>query len=223
MYADRYAKPTRFNPGGLTAAVAINAALIGALMFAGPKIMPGEREHPLITEMIPLDTPPPPPPEPKPAEIVPHHPTETILAPVPPIPVPTIPTEMITTTIATPPAPIPTIGTDIGPAVATPTPPAPLPFVGPSIDPRYADAFQPDYPASERRAERDGRVTVRVLVGVDGRVKQIEQVSATSDAFWRVTQDQALKSWRFKPATRGSVPVEAWRTMSLTFRMENAG
>lgn len=35
MYADRYAKPTRFNPGGLTAAIAINAALVAALMFAG--------------------------------------------------------------------------------------------------------------------------------------------------------------------------------------------
>lgn len=223
MYADRYAKPTRFNPGGLTAAIAINAALIAALMFAGPKILPSGPVDVLTTTNIPIDSPPPPPLEVKPAETAPHHPTETILAPVPPIPVPTIPTEMVTTTIPTPPAPTGIIGTVPGPAVEAPTPPAPLPFVGPSVDPRYADAFQPDYPAAERRANRDGRVTVRVLVGVDGRVKQIEQVSATSDAFWRTTQERALKAWRFKPATRGTVPVEAWRTMSLTFRMEDAG
>ena len=223
MYADRYAKPTRFNPGGLTAAVAINAALVAALMFAGPKILPGSPEHVLEIKSIPLDTPPPPPPEMKPAETAPRPPAETILAPVPPIPVPTIPTDLVTTTIPTPPVPSPLIGTDPGPAVATPIPPAPLPFVGPGIDPRYADGFQPEYPASERRANRDGRVSVRVLVGIDGRVKQIEQVSATSDAFWRATQERALKAWRFRPATRGNVPVEAWRTMTLTFRMEDAG
>ena len=224
MYADRYAKPTRFNPGGLTAAIAINAALVAALMFAGPKILPEGPDHVLVIGNIPLDPPPPPPiPEVKPAETAPHHATETILAPVPEISVPTNPTDLALTTIPTPPAPTKIIGTDPGPAVEAPAPPAPLPFVGPSIDSRYADAFQPDYPAVERRANRDGRVTVRVLVGVDGRVKQIEQVSATSDAFWRTTQERALKAWRFKPATRGNVPVEAWRTMTLTFRMEDAG
>jgi len=66
-------------------------------------------------------------------------------------------------------------------------------------------------------------VTIRVLVGVDGRVKQVERVSATSEAFWQATQQQALRAWRFRPATRGSVPEEAWRTMTLTFRMEDQG
>ena len=54
MYADRYAKPTRFNPGGLTAAIAINAALIAALMFAGPKILPEGPDHVLVIGNIPL-------------------------------------------------------------------------------------------------------------------------------------------------------------------------
>ena len=93
MYADRYAKPTRFNPGGLTAAIAINAALVAALMFAVPKILPEGPDHVLVIGNIPLDPPPPPPmPEVKPAETAPHHATETILAPVPEITVPTNPT-----------------------------------------------------------------------------------------------------------------------------------
>ncbi|MCP3734118.1 energy transducer TonB [Sphingomonas sp. RP10(2022)] len=222
MYADRYPQPTRFNPGGLTAAVAINAALVAALMFAGPKILPGSPEHTLITENIPLDPPPPPtPPEAKPAEPTPNRPTETIFAPIPPIPVPSH-VDVATTTTVTPPIAGPMLGTDTGPVVeASPAPPPPLPLVGPSVDPRYADDFQPIYPPSERRANRDGRVTVRVLVGTDGRVKQIERVTATSDAFWQATQERALKAWRFRAATRGSVPVEAWRTMTLTFRMED--
>ena len=90
-------------------------------------------------------------------------------------------------------------------------------IVGPSVDPRYADAFQPDYPASEQRMGNDGKVTVRVLIGTDGRVKQIERVSATSDAFFRATETQALRRWRFRPGTRDGVPQEAWRTMTVTF------
>jgi protein TonB len=64
-----------------------------------------------------------------------------------------------------------------------------------------------------------GKVTVRVLIGTDGRVKQVEPVTATSDAFFRATRDQALRRWRFRPGTRDGVPQEAWRTMSVTFVM----
>jgi protein TonB len=222
MYADRHAQPTRFNPGGLTAAIAINAALVAALMFAGPTILPGGSEHVLETRNIPLDPPPPETlPQPKPHALTPNRPTETIVAPMPLVPTPSSSDLVTTPTLDLPPAG-PTIGSDPGPvAVEPPAPPLP-PLVGPQIDPRYADAFQPVYPAADRRANRDGRVTVRVLVGTDGRVKQIERLSATSDAFWQATMERATRAWRFTPATRGSVPVEAWRTMTLTFRMEDA-
>ena len=223
MYADRHAQPTRFNPGGLTAAVAINAGLIAALMFAGPKILPSDPIRILKTTNIPIDQPPPEPPRPQPKTeaITASRPTETIVAPHPIVPVP-VSSNLVTTTTIVPTPPSPIVGIDPGPVViATPAPLPPL--IGPQVDPRYASAFQPTYPPAERRANRDGRVTVRVLVGTDGRVRQIERITATSDAFWQVTQDRALRSWRFKPATRGDVPVEAWRTMTLTFRMEDAG
>ncbi len=224
MYADRHAQQTRFNPGGLTAAISINAGLVAALMFAGPTILPGDPVRILETTNIPIDQPPPEPPRPQPRteEVVANRPTETIVAPNPIVPTPSTSDLVTTTTIVPTPPLTPIIGSDPGPVVITT--PAPLPpLIAPQVDPRYASAFQPTYPPAERRANRDGRVTVRVLVGIDGRVKQIERVTATSDAFWQVTQDRALRSWRFKPATRGDVPVEAWRTMSLTFRMEDAG
>ena len=88
------------------------------------------------------------------------------------------------------------------------------------IDDHYANAFQPPYPAAEQRAGQEGVVTVRVLIGVDGRVRQVEQVAAASDAFWRVTERQALGRWRFRPATRDGVPVEQWKTMTVRFRLQ---
>ena len=119
------------------------------------------------------------------------------------------------TTIDIVPQPLPA---PTGPAIvpeATPTPA--LVTLPAEIDPAHRGDLQPAYPPSELRAEREGVVTVRVLVGVDGRVRQVEQVSATSDAFFRATETQALRRWRFRPATRGSVPVEAWRVMTIRF------
>jgi periplasmic protein TonB len=63
-------------------------------------------------------------------------------------------------------------------------------------------------------------VTLRVLVGVDGRVVRAEQVTATSEEFWRVTLQHALARWRFKPATRDGIPYEAWRTMTVRFTLQ---
>ena len=100
--------------------------------------------------------------------------------------------------------------------------PVPPTLVDPMIDQRYAGLFQPVFPPDEQRAGRGGRVVVRVLVGVDGRVKDIEQVSATSESFFAVTRKRALEKWRFKPGTRDGIPVEAWRTIAVSFVLNEA-
>jgi protein TonB len=99
-------------------------------------------------------------------------------------------------------------------------PPPPLPFRrAAELDPRYAGELQPPYPATEQRAEREGFVRVRVTIGPDGRVVAIERLSATSDAFWRVTEQHARRHWRFRPATLDGRPVEDSKVMTLNFRL----
>ena len=220
MYADRHVQPARFNPTSLTAAVAINAAVIAALMVANPAIVSTLPKPNLRIFTVDPVEPPPPEPQPEPLKRAAPRPTETV-----PLPTPQVPTRSDATWPEQPPLPplppaTPLDGLGSGP-VADALPPRPLPFVEPGIDPRHAGDLQPAYPASERRAGREGRVTIRVLVGVDGRVKQAERIGATSEAFWQATLDRALAKWRFTPATRGGVPVEAWRKLSLTFVLEN--
>ena len=84
-------------------------------------------------------------------------------------------------------------------------------------DPRFAKAFQPEYPVGKLRLEIEGSVTVRILVGTDGRVRQVQILNATDPDFARATEKQALKAWRFKPATRDGVPVEDWQTLTVRF------
>ncbi len=222
MYADRSNRRFHVNPTSLVVAIAINGGVMAALFLAAPEWVPGYVEPPaLTTRNIPL------PPEPIPIEPEPLPPTDTtpLLQSAPaPLPRPDVPIRFADVPptgrvidfgpMLPPKSPIGPGGTGTGSLVVET--PAPI-MVGVSPDPRFADRFQPAYPSSELREGRDGQVVVRVLVGADGRVKAIERVSATSDAFFSATRRQALSQWRFRPATRDGAATESWYRMSVTF------
>ncbi|WP_033919383.1 energy transducer TonB [Sphingomonas sp. 37zxx] len=223
MYAQRYDSGGKGKSVGLGAAVAVNAGLLALLMTTGVVPTTIRPDGPLTIIHIPLDPPPPPEPieqprvdrvQPAPAPL-PFKPTPIVNLPVPN-------SNFGSTTILQPIQPLAlppggaVTGSGSGSVPAEPAPPA---LIGAEIDPRFANAFQPEYPAAERRAEREGRVVVRVLIGIDGRVQAVEQVSAVSPGLFDATRRHALARWRFKPATRGGVPVESWKTMSLRFEL----
>ncbi|MBB5711207.1 TonB family protein [Sphingomonas xinjiangensis] len=224
MQADRYTPP-KSRTVSFGAAFLINGVIIAGLMFSAPHVLPGAPETILQTENIPL--PPVPPPEPpKPQPKVEQR--DIAQAPAPyippaPIPVPQAPvldgTDRLPLDLP-PPGPVAQPGPTTTGAVETPKPVV-LPLVGATQDPRYARDFQPEYPSNELRAQRDGVVVVRVRIGVDGRVKEVQQLSATSPAFFEATRRQALAKWRFKPATRGDVPQESWKQITARFLIEN--
>jgi periplasmic protein TonB len=88
------------------------------------------------------------------------------------------------------------------------------------VSPRFVGGnAQPPYPPGLQRMNIEGAVTVRVLVGVDGRPLRIEAVKVDQDAFFAATRDWAMKHWRFAPATRDGEPFQEWRTMTVRFEM----
>jgi protein TonB len=106
--------------------------------------------------------------------------------------------------------------------VIPPPPPPPVPHepirTQPQIDGR--SALQPPYPASAQREGAEGFVQVRVAIGPDGRVKAVEKVKASRDDFFAATERQALRYWRFKPATIDGKPIESSKVMSVTFKLD---
>ncbi len=90
------------------------------------------------------------------------------------------------------------------------------------VAPRFVGRnAQPPYPPGLQRMNIEGSVTVRVLVGLDGRPLRIEAVKVDQEAFFKATRDWAMSHWRFAPATRDGAPFEEWRTMTVTFRMND--
>ncbi len=207
------------SPTGLTIVIAMHAAALGALaLIKGPEII----GRPPVIDLIDIPLPPEPPRDPPP-KAEPETPLPPVMdrvrplveTPIPRPPVadepPTVPRFELNR-----PPPMPEIRRD--------PPPPPLPPRAPvrtvaEIDPRFAGALQPPYPPSELRAERTGTVRVRVTVGADGRVKSIEKISATSDAFWEATERHARSRWRFRPATVDGRPVESTKVMNLMFEL----
>ncbi|QDZ08979.1 TonB family protein [Sphingomonas panacisoli] len=200
----------------MTLALAMTALPIVGLIITTQADKIAKILHPPIT-IIDITPPKDPPPDPQPQPRTPSSIKETTV--VPPV-LPTLPSEnpIRTTTDPGPIAPILPIA-DPGPTVTPVTPPKPK-IVDTIYDIRYTSALQPPYPAAEIRAGNVGRVVIRVLVGTDGRVKQVERVSAASDAFFAAAEKQALTKWRFKPATSDGTPIEQWKTMALRFELQ---
>ncbi len=220
MYAEHRYQPRQSRTVSLGAAFAINGAIIVGLIYAAPGIV--KVVNPGVIEAYNVREVPPPPPDPveKPTIEAKTPSQRPIVAPDPLVKTDTEAAFETTDEILPDQPPI-TKPVDTGPPVVA-DPPRPVAvFSAARRDSRYADDFQPQYPASELRAQRDGKVSVRVLVGADGRVKAVEQLSATSAAFFEATKRQALSRWRFKPATRGGVAEESWMTLSVTFRIQD--
>lgn len=202
------------NKAGLTLVIAIHAAALTALALSGMEVIPIP-EPPLRARLIPLAEDPPPEPRQQPKAQA-HQPQRTVVRPEPQVRLPNVPTVDLTavTDLLVVDEPGPIVTAD--PPRTIDLPKEPIRFAA-RIDPRAE--LQPPYPASEQRAGNEGAVIVRVLVGTDGRVKAVEKVSAASEAFFRSTERQALRYWRFKPATLDGKPVESWQVMTVRFEM----
>lgn len=202
------------------------AAIAGVVMIKNPPWQPPA--DPLNTYVVPPVEPPPPdePPPPTGRQELPAPPQAPFI-PQPPVrpalDQPTMRGAEQPTTVWDPGEPARLAdggGVATLPARRADPPRTPV-RVAAQFDPRFARAMQPPYPAAEQRAEREGSVRVRVTIGTDGRVRAVQRLSATSDAFWRVTEEQALSRWRFRPATEDGRPVESSKDLIVHFRLDS--
>jgi periplasmic protein TonB len=216
-YADLKTRPSAASLGG---ALFVNGLMVLGIIFAAPHVTGEVADGPTLIDFIPQ-----PPPKPDPAIEKPK------AKPDP---------GTIAKRLTQPPAPDTNAksdndaSVDIGLITLPPIPPLPPGgetiiekppiriepiFRGAVIHPRYRDVLQPEYPPGLIRQEVEGSVTLRVLIGTDGRVKAVEPVRFDDAELLKTTQAHALRKWRFLPATRDGTPVESWREMTVRFEI----
>lgn len=227
MTANGFLEQKQASPLGFGTVLLLHGAVIaGVVLIKGP-----DWAHTPIPDThtfnVPVETPPPPinvppPPQrdlrtPPPRSVIDAPPREIITPPTGA----TVPTSELTDT-----RPGPVIGTNPDPSptrelVVPPRDPPRNPVrIDALFDPRFAGSQQPPYPSSEERAEREGQVRIRVTIGPDGRVIATQRLAATSEAFWRATENQARGRWRFRPATLDGRPVQASKVITIHFRLD---
>ena len=210
----------KVNPTALGAVFLINGLMAGAIILSVPSVTAAVFGPPLQMFDVPLPSPPPPPTaERKPDKRIKESSTTVTTPPLAHPRTPPMDTGFF----------LPPVAGDLGGPIGTvpgpletdltPVPPTPAVLKGAKLDPHFAGSLQPAYPPGMLRLNLEGSVTVRVLVGADGRVKQVEPIKFTEEDFLKATREQAFKKWRFLPATRDGAPVESWREMTVRFQM----
>ena len=111
--------------------------------------------------------------------------------------------------------------------IPVPPPPTPVPPAPPTPSPTFTQAREisggitaDDYPAAALRAEQQGTVRVRYDIGVDGRVAACTVMASSGSAALDSATCQLLtRRYRYRPATRGGVPVASSMTRRITWRL----
>lgn len=208
-----YFEQKRGSPAGFAVVVALHAGVLGALiLIKGPQFVRPDT-GPIVVTSIPIPQDPPPIPEVRTDPQRPQRP-ETV-------------TQTERTFVEDRSNIIDRREAETTTVIDQPRERIEIASITPAPVRRQAELIgsdlQPPYPPSEERAQRSGSVRIRVTIGANGRVIGAERVAATSDAFYAATERQALRHWRFRPATVDGRPIEASRVMTVTFRIEDAG
>jgi protein TonB len=88
-----------------------------------------------------------------------------------------------------------------------------------STEPVLIRTVQPRYPTQARRANQEGWVVVSYNIDTDGNVNGVKVLDAQPRHMFDREAVDAVERWKFKPATRNGVPVEANRQQRIVFKL----
>jgi len=70
-----------------------------------------------------------------------------------------------------------------------------------------------------KEIKRDGTISLRLTIGADGRVKEVDVLESLPGVTDKVIA--AVQQWKFKPATRNGIPVEGSFPVDISFKSGN--
>ena len=97
-----------------------------------------------------------------------------------------------------------------------PTPAAPAGRSGP---PAAVETPPPAYPEALACAGVGGTVQLRVNIGTDGQVGQVEVQQSSGNADLDQVAAKAVRDWKFRPAMNAGQPVAKWIAVPMTFHV----
>jgi len=103
------------------------------------------------------------------------------------------------------------------PPAAQPEPSAEPPLI---TTPRFRHPPAPAaYPARARAGNQQGTVLVRVLIGPDGKPRQIRIWETSGFHLLDAAAEAAVRGWQFEPASSNGRDIEAWVQVPVHFAL----
>lgn len=78
----------------------------------------------------------------------------------------------------------------------------------------------PLYPVAARRAQREGRALLRVVVATDGASREVRLAESSGTPVLDAAALEAVRAWRFLPARRNGATVEDVVLVPVVFRLQ---
>ena len=218
--ADLKANSQRFLRKALMISAAIHLGLVGIYMLT--TIWKPKDDTEYTGRVIRMQTLPPPPPlsDAPPPPVIPNQPIvkPTIGTPVPVAdalaPEQTIMTQQEISALNTP-VGVSGSGKDSLVIASADDMPSEGEFVYYEDEPVPVTRVEPSYPEFAREAQIQGKVTLHVLVGKDGRVKSVKVIKGVTGL--NEAAVEAIKKWVFKPALSNNKPVSVWVEVPMDF------
>lgn len=83
----------------------------------------------------------------------------------------------------------------------------------------YLNNPAPDYPPLSRRLNEEGRVLMRVLVSAQGNAEEVRVTKSSGSERLDDAAVDAVKRWRFVPATKNNQPLSAYVLVPIKFSL----
>ncbi len=226
-YAERQRGPARHLPG--LAIVVVLHLVLGYALFRGlaQKVVEIVKAAPVEVTLL-KEPPPPPPPPPR---IAP--PPRPVVARTPPQPAPPNPPRVYVPApevrVAPPPAEPTVAATSVAPPPSPPPAPAPAPapaapvVVGPRVD-FASDCTVPDYPREAQEEGAIGETRLRVTVGAQGQVTDVQVTHSAGPTRAHKLMDRALvaavrQTCHFTPGTVDGKPQSLSRDVTYVWKL----
>ena len=84
--------------------------------------------------------------------------------------------------------------------------------------PEEIDRVVPRYPGEARREGIEGAVVIRGIVRRDGKIDDVEIIKDLPGGLGDAARD-AVRRWRFRPATYQGEPIDVYYTVTVNFRL----
>lgn len=192
---------------------------VGAFLIHFPKFQQAFKQEKKKVVMVRKYIPPPPPVQRR--EIVRQKITRKVPVPDPtpdePEPIREPEPEIV-------PEPLPP---DVDVLIGDPEPPPPtgplMAGVGDVSNPVLIEEskIDPEYPELARRARLEGNVILQAIVYKDGTVGEIEVLRCSRpNVGFEDAAVQAVKAWRYQPATQNGNPVDVYFTVVVQFELQ---